>query len=232
MTHNEKVASYKAYLQTGDPQFIPAVYEKTAHVNEVQAWKDRWTASAGYEKEARAGHPANVALARALSPGILPGMNSGGSKVHASHNGDFNHDIASFIEEGVDPGTQAYLRGEKTAVKRGPDRSGKPPAPSKPEQPNRSGNPPAPSKPPLPEQPNSKDKKMPATKAYPGAIYEGLKPGRPDLPPGHPDLPNPPPQDWKERGSAGKEVTAAIAEQPQGGPSLSDMLRKFVAQQK
>ena len=28
MTHNEKVASYKAYLQTGDPQFIPAVYEK------------------------------------------------------------------------------------------------------------------------------------------------------------------------------------------------------------
>ncbi len=132
MTHNEKVASYKAYLQTGDPQFIPSVYEKTAHVNEVQAWKDRWFKTAGCgashykkkeasynNKEARAGHPANVALARALSPGILPGMNSGGSKVHVSHNGDFNHDIASFIEEGVDPGTQAYLRGdqgEKTAA--------------------------------------------------------------------------------------------------------------------
>ena len=119
MTHNEKVASYKAYLQTGDPQFIPAVYEKTAHANEVQAWKDRWTASAGYEKEARAGHPANVALARALSPGILPGMNSGGSKVHVSHNGDFNHDIAGFIEERVDQGTQDYLggyQGDKTAA--------------------------------------------------------------------------------------------------------------------
>ena len=66
MTHNEKVASYKAYFQTGDPQFIPSVYEKTAHVNEVQAWKDRWTSSAGYEKEARGGHPAHVALARRL----------------------------------------------------------------------------------------------------------------------------------------------------------------------
>ena len=154
MTHNEKVASYKAYFQTGDPQFIPAVYEKTAHANEVQAWKDRWskTASKGKggckkdeekinwcrkkktgrvlspqkEKEARAGHPANVALARALSPGILPGMNSGGSKVHVSHNGDFNHDISSFIEEGVDPGTQAYLRGtagEKTAAPEQPPSS-------------------------------------------------------------------------------------------------------------
>jgi hypothetical protein len=119
MTHNEKVASYKAYFQTGDPQFIPSVYEKTAHVNEVQAWKDRWTSSAGYEKEARAGHPANVALARAMSPGILPGLNPGGSKVHVSHNGDFNHDIAGFIEGGVDPGTLSYLRGdtgEKTAA--------------------------------------------------------------------------------------------------------------------
>jgi len=119
MTHNEKVASYKAYFQTGDPQFIPSVYEKTAHVNEVQAWKDRWTASTGYEKEARAGHPANVALARAMSPGILPGLNPGGSKVHVSHNGDFNHDIAGFIEGGVDPGTLSYLRGdtgEKTAA--------------------------------------------------------------------------------------------------------------------
>ena len=120
MTHNEKVASYKAYLQTGDPQFIPAVYEKTAHVNEVQAWKDRWSKTASYHnKEARAGHPANVALARALSPGILPGLNPGGSKVHVSHNGDFNHDIAGFIEGGVDPGTLSYLRGdtgEKTAA--------------------------------------------------------------------------------------------------------------------
>jgi hypothetical protein len=112
MTHNEKVASYKAYFQTGDPQFIPSVHEKTAHDTEVQAWKDRWSKTAGLqEKEARAGHPANVALARALSPGILPGMNPGGSKVHVSHNGDFNHDIAGFIEEGVDPETQAYLRG-------------------------------------------------------------------------------------------------------------------------
>ena len=114
---------------------------KTAHVNEVQAWKDRWSKTAGCglphskkkkkkkkeasynNKEARAGHPANVALARALSPGILPGMNPGGSKVHVSHNGDFNHDIASFIEEGVDPGTRAYLRGEKTAAPEHPQGS-------------------------------------------------------------------------------------------------------------
>lgn len=46
--------------------------------------------------------------------------------MHVSHNGDFNHDISSFIEEGVDPGTQAYLRGtagEKTAAPEQPPSS-------------------------------------------------------------------------------------------------------------
>jgi hypothetical protein len=239
MTHNEKVESYKAYFQTGDPQFIPSVYEKTAHVNEVQAWKDRWSKSASKgkgkgdckkdeeaidwcrkkktgrvmaakkEKEARAGHPANVALARALSPGILPGLNPGGSKVHASHNGDFNHDIAAFMEEGVDPGTRAYLRGEKTAVKAGPPRSVKPQATPNPKRPTRKPSTKAPS-----------NIGPPPTRVYPGNT--GQKPGGPDLPPGHPDLPNVPDQDWKDRWGPGKKQAS---ERPL---SLSDMLRAFV----
>ena len=223
MTHNEKVASYKAYLQTGDPQFIPAVYEKTAHANEVQAWKDRWSKTAGcgdshskkkkkkkgasYNKEARAGHPANVALARALSPGILPGMNSGGSKVHVSHNGDFNHDIAGFIEGGVDPGTLSYLRGDKTAApKQERVLQGYFPPQSTP-----TNAPPVPL--PAPPQTPPQDRTLP-------------------LPTTTPPPPTPPPPGASgkrkddRRKKTGEKTAAGSA------ASLSDLLRKFVAKQK
>jgi hypothetical protein len=246
MTHNEKVESYKAYFQTGDPQFIPSVYEKTAHVNEVQAWKDRWSKSASKgkgkgdckkdeeaidwcrkkktgrvmaakkEKEARAGHPANVALARALSPGILPGLNPGGSKVHASHNGDFNHDIAAFIEEGVDPGTRAYLRGEKTAVAGKQDKKKKT-SPDPPEKPDL-------------EVPDSSDR----SSSNPGVLQNkrwfredeentGPKKYKPyaNLPSSKKRKPLP-----MEDIPAKKE--ASVADPSQDSRSLSDMLRAFV----
>lgn len=68
----------------------------------------------GYQKEARAGHPANIAFARMLRPGMFPGMDENrGMKFRFS--GDFNEAAQRSFEDSfrMHPDTQEYLYGNQ-----------------------------------------------------------------------------------------------------------------------
>jgi len=74
MDHATSVAGYKAYLSTGNAAYLPQSLEKTAalaHDQTVASYKAKFL---GLDKEARGGHPANIALARMVRPGIFPGL--------------------------------------------------------------------------------------------------------------------------------------------------------------
>ena len=65
----------------------------------------------GLLKEARAGHPNNVAFAKALQPGLLPGID--GTRMRFIHQGDpiIGQKLAAMFRAGTDPDTLEYLHG-------------------------------------------------------------------------------------------------------------------------
>jgi hypothetical protein len=72
-------------------------------------------------KEARGGHPANIAFARMMRPGLFPGLDADRG-VKVSVNGDFNSPMGDFFRSRIDPGTLEYLYGqEKLAEVHGKD---------------------------------------------------------------------------------------------------------------
>jgi len=96
-------------LQRSDPAF--------GKEESVQNWK-------GLLKEARAGHPNNVAFCKALQPGLLPGMD--GSQIRFIHHGNplVGQKLAAMFRAATDPDTLEYLHGmEKKAVDPIPDRT-------------------------------------------------------------------------------------------------------------
>jgi len=68
----------------------------------------------GSQKEARGGHPVNIAFARMLRPGLFPGLDPDGPRVKVMYNGETEHPMAKFFGEAVDYNTRNYLR-SKTA---------------------------------------------------------------------------------------------------------------------
>jgi len=86
--------------------FVKVSSEKTASIRLVDAIKYRM---GGMDKVARAGHPANIALARSMHPGMLPGMDANRPGIHVSYNGSFSDPIAQFLAEGADPLTVDYM---------------------------------------------------------------------------------------------------------------------------
>ena len=67
----------------------------------------------GLHKEARAGHPNNVAFCKALQPGLLPGID--GSQMRFMHQGNpaVGQKLAAMFRAGTDPDTLEYLYGHE-----------------------------------------------------------------------------------------------------------------------
>lgn len=79
--------------------------------NSVQTWK-------GLLKEARAGHPNNVAFCKMLQPGLLPGMD--GPQIRFIHQGNplVGQKLAAMFRSGTDPDTLEYLHGMEKKSKK------------------------------------------------------------------------------------------------------------------
>lgn len=109
MTKEATIACYKAYLTTGDPQYHPDNMQKQASRAEVDAWKARLSPVRGHNKEARAGHPNNLAMAQLFRPGIMSNVPQ--TRVRNVVNGD-PHSVASqALSFDLNPSTAAYLNG-------------------------------------------------------------------------------------------------------------------------
>ena len=114
MDRQTEVNAHRAYLSTGNPAYLPRNLQKTAavdHSTHVNQWRARL--AGGMDKTARGGHPANIAFARAMRPGLFPGLDEGGSRIRMEPSGASKQDaMASFFEDSINPDTQAYYRGD------------------------------------------------------------------------------------------------------------------------
>ena len=72
----------------------------------------------GMIKEARAGHPNNVAFCKMLQPGLLPGMD--GPQIRFIHQGNplVGQKLAAMFRAGMDPDTLEYLHGMEKKSKK------------------------------------------------------------------------------------------------------------------